>query len=342
MTRPGPVINLITLEKGSPVETLSCVTDVLARAASSGEKEAFLLLAEPAGEAIVLGRDQRADSVLHPSRRDDCLRRRSGGKGTLLGEGIVYVGLLLPSLDYLLRDPFPPERTVNRYIRPILGAVESFGVKAFYYGTDYLILNRRRGGYVSFDIDDRGVVLMETLIGCTRPWQIPFGWRGYPPQTIERPLEDTVLSDETDRAPTLSGLASALVGQFERRYSAVIRPASAPAARSAVPRSDPEPKMRVGRSLLRESAIGFIEADATVEENRLRHVAIYGDFIANSPAIRELQNSLEGVPATFETVNPIVNNLFARPGNFLIGVRPLSLITEVILEAAKNYRKGEG
>lgn len=324
----------LVINKLVSAEELLSKIDALIAASST---EATLFIAEPTGEGVALGRFQRPSSVLRFDRiaQERVYRRSSGGKGTFLGEGLMYVGLILPSLHYLVHEPFSADRAVNRYIRPILNALESFRVKAFYYGTDYVILNKKRGGYVSFDVDDRGVVLIEVIIGNARGWTVPSEWRGYPPQTIERSQSDTTLQEEINRSLTLDEFADALTGQFIHRYgvdfSSTVQTLTLPGPAKNVSNS-----RFSGKSSLRETAIGFVEAGADVVEGKIERIKIYGDFIANSPAVTELEEQLQGLVPERQVVQEKVEKVFGLPGNFMIGLRPLSLITEVVLEAASN------
>ncbi|HET6370777.1 MAG TPA: lipoate protein ligase C-terminal domain-containing protein [Nitrospiria bacterium] len=333
----GPAAIQIAERNIPPGDLFGEVNRSIERAGTSSGA-ALLLIVEPAGSAAVLGRYQRAASALRPERvgRTSILRRRSGGKTVFLGEGVVYVGLVLPSLDYFIRERFPVDRTVNRYIRPILGALEAFGgVSAFYYGTDYIILNRKRAGYISFDVNERGVVLMEAVIGVSKEWRVPTKMIGYPLQTIERPLGDTTMEEALGRRVELDEFASALTARFEGRYGAAFEREKT-SMHGTERASETFVNPSNGRSSLRETAIGFFEADAEVSSGRIRRVNLYGDFIANSPAIRSLQDELTGCPVDDAAIREKVEEVFHRPGNFMIGLRPISLIAEVVMEAASG------
>src|SRR5579863_5535643 len=336
-TLSPPVLRFAFLTRIGPAELL-CLADWSIEQASQGT--ALLLIGQPEGEAIVLGRYQRADSALRSDRIDLCMieRRRSGGKGVVLRGGTVYVGLALPARDYLLQNFFPPDRTVNRYVRPLLGALRSRGVSASYYGTDYLIANNTRIGYISFDIDRRGVVLMEAIVGWSRPCFIPEDWRRYPPAAIEPPVGTRSLEELSGEIGRPEEIGPALVREFTQRYGADLSPLEAfpplGVKREAVSLRAPER----GRSALHETAIGFVEADAEVAHGRLNRVVLYGDFIANSPAVEDLQGNLVGCLPLREPVQRQVDQIFVNSENMMIGLRPLSLITDVVLEAASSHR----
>lgn len=97
-----------------------------------------------------------------------------------------------------------------------------------------------------------------------------------------------------------------------------------------------------GWSRLRECAIGFLQAGVDLSEGRIRRVGLFGDFIANSPAIEALQSEVIGCPPEVKTIEAKVEGMLRSPNNFIIGVRPLTLLTEVILEAAGFDGKGGG
>ena len=58
-----------------------------------------------------------------------------------------------------------------------------------------------------------------------------------------------------------------------------------------------------------------------------------GDFIANSPAIAELERELCGNPLDLASVSRVVTKTFSHDGNFILGAGELSNIVRLIAAA---------
>ena len=64
---------------------------------------------------------------------------------------------------------------------------------------------------------------------------------------------------------------------------------------------------------------------------RIADLALAGDFIANSPAIEQLERELRGCRAERRMLDDVVTRVFARPENFILGVGPLETIAATIM-----------
>ena len=73
-----------------------------------------------------------------------------------------------------------------------------------------------------------------------------------------------------------------------------------------------------------EAAVA-LSADHTIEAARLS-----GDFIANSPAIVELENELRGRSLDLPSISHAVTKTFGHDGNFFLGAGELSNLVRLI------------
>src|SRR4051812_5889426 len=110
------------------------VADLAARSRASLDRRllhpAELLVAVPGDEGLVFGLHQRASEV--PERGGLAMHRRgSGGAEARVGTGTVWLQLALAGSSVLV--PCPPDRLINRYVRPLLAAITKLGVLAHYF-----------------------------------------------------------------------------------------------------------------------------------------------------------------------------------------------------------------
>jgi hypothetical protein len=71
-----------------------------------------------------------------------------------------------------------------------------------------------------------------------------------------------------------------------------------------------------------------LAADATIAE-----VTLAGDFIADAAAIAQVERELRGCPVQRMDVGGIVAAVFAQPSSFILGVGPISTVTDVVMKA---------
>ncbi len=87
-------------------------------------------------EALVAGAFQRCPADVRAR-----LQRVSGGVVVETGPGTVHLVLALDRPAALV--PCDAARLVNRYVRPLLSALTRLGVKASYYGRDWVSATKR-------------------------------------------------------------------------------------------------------------------------------------------------------------------------------------------------------
>jgi lipoate-protein ligase A len=102
--------------------------------------EAELVVSVPRDEAIVLGSFQRGSEV---SSDLPIVRRGSGGAACRVGPGSVWVQLFFSSLEV------PPDKILNRLVRPLLRAMTKTGAHAHYFGRDWVSVDHRPAAMVA-------------------------------------------------------------------------------------------------------------------------------------------------------------------------------------------------
>lgn len=113
-----------------------------------------LVIADFAAPALLLGRHQRAASVVDlavaRARSVAPLRRAGGGRALVAGDGIVGLFLHTPPGAPLAAAPFPPDRTTNRYVRGLLAALRRLGARqAAWFGREFVSAGGRQLARVS-------------------------------------------------------------------------------------------------------------------------------------------------------------------------------------------------
>lgn len=80
--------------------------------------------------------------------------------------------------------------------------------------------------------------------------------------------------------------------------------------------------------------LGQIEASLGVsEDNRILRLMLSGDFIANSPAIADLEAAIEGQGHDLIAISNAVTKVFAGDRNFILGLGELSNLVSLIANA---------
>jgi hypothetical protein len=78
---------------------------------------------------------------------------------------------------------------------------------------------------------------------------------------------------------------------------------------------------------------GVLEARFALEQERfIKEIQFAGDFIANSPAITELEYRLRLCPADWTAIMRVVDTVFADPANYILGVGRLRAVTDTIVK----------
>lgn len=318
----------------------------------------LLRLYELTGDILSLG---RFHPVSDRSPLSDKLHRRhSGGRCVPFGDGFLGVSIVLPHRSALVADdPFAltPPQVLNRCVRGILTGLKSCGIPAFYPGLDWVTVDRRIIGMISFDVSADGSLLFEALLCRTRDFshspRLPSA--GPKPAALEA-HEVTSLAREMGVEPTHLEVASLLARGYAAELGLSFDERNAPPASlkeeiehriddlygtdlwltSRCVRSSMD---RHGRS---GSKMGSFEAHCSVSPGGvLQEVLLGGDIIANPIGIEDLERRLRGCPAERSAIDAIVSDVFLQPQNFLLGPPSTSSVAATICAALEAGRADE-
>jgi lipoate-protein ligase A len=312
----------------------------------------LLIYASP-GRSISIG---RYHIYCGPSEREgiSLMRRLTGGRVVGAGQGWLGMALILPTRTALLKEDatrLKPEQIMNRYARGILTAMRAIGVDCFYPGRDAITFEHREIAMCTFETDAADAMLFEASVAHNRGMEElvhdleridPDGalsCRMYDASSatkVVRELARDVSFDELAGA-IASGYQSSL-GETRRRELTAIETAQAEHRGRALMASKWLHGQSVGASMTLGnrivSQLGAIEVavglnpDKTIEEVRLS-----GDFIANSPAIAELEGELRGRTLDLPSIGNAATKTFGHDGNFFLGAGELSNLVRLIAGA---------
>jgi lipoate-protein ligase A len=312
----------------------------------------LLIYASP-GRSISIGRYHPYSG---PSEREgiNVTRRLTGGRVVGAGQGWMGLALILPTRTSLLKEDttrLKPEQIMNRYARGILTAMRALGVDCFYPGRDAITFEQREIAMCTFETDAVGAMLFEASIAHNRGMEElvhdleridPDGalsCRMYDAASATKVVRELASDSSFEElaGAIASGYASSL-GEIRHRELTALESAQAQHRGGALAVSNwlhgqfPGPTMTLrNRSA---SQLGAIEvavalaADRTIEAARLS-----GDFIANSPAIAELEKQLRGLSLDLPSIANAVTKTFGHDGNFFLGAGELSNLVRLIAGA---------
>ncbi len=345
---------VITDTGGSPQQCLA-TTAYMIEAVGKGRTQGspILRIARPEGEALVLGRFQRARTAVNTdacAERDlPLLRRLTGGTTALLGEGRLYLALALPDRTSPL--DCEPRQFLQRYGAGLVRGLVSLGTKARYYGKDLVSVEDRPVGLMSFELAEDGTALLEAVVGLERPWRPEPALSAYPARTKEDPTSatTTLLSEEVEDLD-VDQLVDAVTESMADLLEATAEPhewnpleaerIKSLSHRATVQETAEERRpayLKPWDSRPVEEAIGFVEASVRLTQGRfLRDVWIHGDFMADSAGIEELQERLKMVPVKRRPVALVIDDVLGAPDHVIMGIRRLGSILEAILDASKR------
>jgi len=306
-----------------------------------------------AGNVLSLGRYHLMPEQPPASADVHIHRRQSGGRAIPFGDGFVGMTLVLPHRSALFSDaPFAlaPYQVMNRYVRGILDACKLVGVPAFYPGRDFITVDRRILGLVSFEVDQAGALLFETIIANQRDFSLlahlldGVDEHGLVNAEMLTPAETTCLARETGVELVTAEVADMLRRGYEKQFDLTFaehaltgleeRAIEATAAHEF--HDDRWLQQRRLRPDLEHHAservqLGAFEAHFSLEQNRfIKEIVFAGDFIANSPAIAQLERELRLCPAEWRAIDAVASEIFARPEHFILGIGRTRAIADTI------------
>ncbi|MBK9519130.1 MAG: hypothetical protein IPO09_17630 [Anaeromyxobacter sp.] len=328
-----------------------------------------LLTAPLTGQAVLLGRHQRAASAirLEAARAAGLplVRRVGGGRALLVGEGALGVFLAVPPGAALVPGPFGADKVLNRYVRGLLAGLRAGGARsAAWFGRDFVSSGTRRVAVVSQETTAGGATALEALVAVRRDLALPPGLRGYPEHAdprVEGPPPATLaaLRAEAPARPAAAPQAGvpaaegqpgaaatppspladavAMADVLARAYAAAtgrdLEPFDAP-----LPEAPPLPALEdeagLSRSGVAEIAAGFVEVLLRHDGARVQEVRLRGDLMAPAATLAALERALVGCPLERTALGRRVDAAFAGPGAFVHGLTDLGLLPEAILAAA--------
>lgn len=298
------------------------------------------------GAALVMGVHQRLEDAVAAPARDRALRRRTGGALVQGGDGVLYVAIALRSASLLLECP--PDRVLNRNVRPLLSALTYGGLVAHYFGRDFVSVASKPAAYVAWTRLGSGAVLLEVFIGSTR---------SFAPQSSENGYPSHPSPAWAGKTPTCLAALGSTVSAEQTLMRVVDAYAPEPVfTRELLAPSDIPPPLELaleGSRGLGDGAlswsppravpIGFVSAGASVDERgRFLQLGVSGDFFCDEVAPKALALELVGKDASSTAITHALNVAFGPSGRPLEGVRSLEVLREAILDAAALSLETQG
>ncbi len=332
---------------------LRYLADAQAKGRSGGRP--WLFVSRPTDRAVLLGRFQSVRSVSLAACRDRdlaVLRRVTGGSLVVAGPGTVHFGLVFPY------DQGPLEANVRQILQKYGVVVTSFVAaaagRARYYGRELVSVDEVPVALCSFELDEHGVATIEGLVGVAESiWPDP-ELRG-PDRTKRRdervrPLSaevpDLTVDQVLDTGPEAVAKALGLESRPRDFLPLELERIRLLERRVGVSESEEDLGPTFGkrwRSQPVAEVIGYVEAIVGVAQGRfLTDVRIFGDFLADSPGIRALEERLRMCPVERRQVAVTIDEVLGAPNHVILGIRRLGSILEAILDAAgKAVAKAE-
>jgi len=348
-------IEFIVQEEIAPI--ISAATDRhLMRAVRRGARGSggVLRVYRCPGDLISLGRYNLVPAVGADSDVS-LFRRHAGGRLLPFGDGFVGLSLILPHRSAIFSsDPLhlSPHQVINRYVRGILEAFTALGVGAFYPGRDLVTVDRQAIGAVSFETDEDGTLLFEAVIANDRDFSV-LGELLAKGKVDEGMVRERVLPESATTSlgyqlgTTLSLLevAAEIRRGFAKQFDLTFRqrelmPLEKQAISALANRQLDGGQWLFERRLDADlhscgsvlTQLGRFEAHLALQNAHIiKRVTFAGDFIANSPAVIELERELKLCPAKWGPIEAVVRKVFSQPQNFILGIGRLRTVVDTIL-----------
>ncbi|MEA2624617.1 MAG: hypothetical protein QOD06_662 [Candidatus Binatota bacterium] len=304
------------------------------------------------GDFVSIGRYHRTAGR---STTPPIWRRLSGGRALPFGRGFVGVSLVLPHRSALVsEEPFAlaPYQVPNRYVRGILKALRALGIDAFYPGRDFITVNRRVIGMVTFETDEKGGLVFDAILALDRDFGILPGLLstadpgGYLQGEILAPHAVTSVNAELEEDIEAGALADAVRRGFAEQFrievtARELSPLETRAIAAIESRefTDGWVSCRPVRKDLplfaaTPTSLGVFEVCFALAQDRfLREVQLSGDFIANAASVEALERELRLCPADWRSIALVADQVFNRPENYILGIGKLRTIPDTIVKA---------
>lgn len=280
-------------------------------------------------------------------------RRHTGGRVVPFGEGFVGMSLVLPHRSALYSDdPFAlaPYQVMNRYVRGVLESCRLVNIGAFYPGRDFITVDRRVLGLVSFETDESGALLFEAIIANTRDFSIlpdllaQVDPGGLIKMEMLGPDMTTSLARELRTELTFDEVAEMLRRGFCKHFGLVCDPHALTtleqqAIDAIAAREFESPAWLLQRRFRPELdrhaslwvQLGAFEAYFALEQERfLKEIMFAGDFLANSSSVERLERELRLCPAEWRSIDSIAGDIYSMPENYILGIGRPRTIADMI------------
>ena len=315
-------------------------------AASCAPHRARLSVCQLAGEVLSLGRYHLAPAA-DPRGGISLHRRLGGGRVVPLGAGFAAVALFLPHRSALVGDDslaLRPEQVLGRCVRALLGALRRLGIDAFYPGRDRVTVAGRMLGVVSLETDARGATAFEAVLAMRDHWTrlaelvASADPDGIVVAELVTPDQVTSLAAHgvtADIEQLAAAFADALHEQFGLQPTsapALVSPRDAP-ARTAAWIAARRRRVALDRHAVEWGQLGVFDVYLAVRGGQIEDVLLAGDFIADSPSIERLEQRLRGCRFERGAIAAIVDEVYADPRSFLLGIGPLANVVDAIARA---------
>jgi hypothetical protein len=281
--------------------------------------EAELWIARPAGIAIAIGAFQRSTGG---AAADPIVRRGSGGPAVRMGEGTLWLALVLPRLDALVACD--AGHIVNRHVRPLLRALTKCGALAHFFGRDWISVGHRPAAWVGFGHDRAsGRAMVEAFVARETPFDVGprESFMGKEPGTLA-----SILGSAIDEERLAFEIARAYADAYG--HAAIDR-----GPLPAIDGDDDDPAADPPWSATIDEIIGPLGAGPDAS-GRFR---VGGDLLVSRDALASLEASLAS--ARDDEVGAAVDAALGAPGVALDGVRSLTSVRGVILAARARDRQ---
>jgi lipoate-protein ligase A len=284
------------------------------------------------------------------------MRRASGGRTVPFGDGFVGVSLILPHRStWFGSNPFAlaPYQVLNRYVRGVLEACRIAQLPVVYPGRDCITVDRRVLGVTSFETDETGTLLFETILASTRDFDLlPKLMDAVDPEGVVRIglLEQgaTSLAEAMQRAVSFADVSALIQQGFAKQFKLDLAASEllplewqvieGIAGRECSPQlwiQQRRPRPDLDRRATVSVQLGVFEVHLALQQQRFIKEAMFsGDFIADSPSIDALEAALRLVPVDGRSIETLTNDIFSDPRHYVLGIGRLRTITDAILRAA--------
>jgi len=313
---------------------------------NTAEQNPTLLVATIDEPAIMLGRFQHAQSALKESAWEQypVLRRLSGGPAIFMDRGSVFMSLIIPNFNHHLKPQ--TLRNLPKNLNDImLSALRAEGLSLSLAASDVLTKRGYEIGGLGFEIHN-DVAVWECWLGVNAPVALPLTLSNYPPlsedafnrnsEAITKIVEDLTLPDWglsfVEIIPYKFKSADMAAAEYDWRWLDRER-INGLMDRVTVPALDPLTGFSLSRVI--EDYIGFVQAACiTNEAGILQEVKVFGDFLADSDGIRDLEEKLRWSPVKKRPIALTIDDILGSQSHVILGLKRLGSILEAIMDAA--------